>query len=60
MKGNNSITMNKATMLEAMNLWLKSEFKEPPVATNVTEVGNSNSFTITLNEKEKDIKDEVK
>lgn len=32
MKGNNTLTINMATMLEAVNLWLAHEFKEAPIA----------------------------
>lgn len=54
MTGANSMTLNKATMLEAMNLWLASEFKNPPKAIDVTEVGNAHSFTLSLTDAGKE------
>ena len=41
MKGTNTIEINQATMLEAVNLWLADQFKSPPKATSVSEARNS-------------------
>lgn len=35
MLGNNTIRLNKATMLAAMQLWLDANFKTPPKAENI-------------------------
>ncbi len=36
MKGSNLIIMNQATMVSAIQLWLDHNFKNPPVAVNVS------------------------
>lgn len=51
MKGTNTLHINQATMVEAMNLWLADQFKNPPVATKVKE-GDKNrhndGFTVII------------
>ena len=36
MKGKNFILINQATMQEAVNLWLQSQFKNAPLCISVT------------------------
>jgi len=57
MKGNNSMILNKATMIEAVQEWLDKRMPDyaPEVVTNVTLVTNVTSkdykFEIVLNER---------
>ncbi len=51
MKGTNTIEINQATMLEAMDLWLADQFKSPPKARSVSEVrsgGHMDGFKVEL------------
>lgn len=50
MKGNNTITINKATMLEALQLWVESEFKKPARVLDVNESRNDDTFEVELSE----------
>jgi dsRNA-specific ribonuclease len=55
MKGTNIILMNQATMLDAVNLWLADQFKDPPMAKSVkkqTGERHSDGFEITVTERE--------
>lgn len=53
MKGNNSIILNHDTMLEAMQLWLDDNFKNPPVAKNILRATDGTSmFKLVTSEPE--------
>lgn len=59
MKGNNTLRINQVTMQEAINLWLASQFKNPPTAKKVTstQMSNSSEFQIELESPEDEAKD---
>jgi len=38
MKGKNTLKLNHATMVEAVNLWLGAQFKTPPTCEKVTQL----------------------
>ena len=60
MKGNNELRINEATMMEAVQLWLDSKFKENPPTVKAVEQssdpgGYSKVFQVKLSsEKEAD------
>lgn len=56
MLGSNELRINEATMMEAVQLWLDSTFKEnPPRVESVSEVGDNYSrvFQLKLSSPEK-------
>lgn len=55
MKGHNEIHINQATMMEAIQLWLDHQFKEPPEVMLVSKNNNpphsgSDQFIIKVNQ----------
>lgn len=48
MKGTNEIKMNLSTVLEAMQLWLDSKFKNPPQARAFEEESGSDLFVLMV------------
>lgn len=59
MKGNNTLVLNTATMLEAVQLWLDANFKNPPIADTVHERndGGSPSFHVRVKDRPQDASD---
>jgi hypothetical protein len=53
-KGNNEIHLNRATMVEAVQLWLGHTFKNPPEARRVEQHtdGHTDVFVLTVKEAE--------
>ena len=55
MQGVNMLTINHATMIEAVQLWIDAQMKNPPTVVSVVSQGSSNlgtQFTINLEVKE--------
>lgn len=49
MQGNNTLKLNQATMIEALQLWCAANFKEPPIVKSVHENnGIDHTFTIEV------------
>lgn len=58
MKGNNELRLNKATMIEALQLWVDAQFvKNPPRVTSVEELSGSsysNEFSVKVTDEPKE------
>lgn len=56
MIGNNELHLNKATMLEALNFWLKSKFhiEKAPTVVGVREATTSNIFIVKVKGQKED------
>jgi hypothetical protein len=56
MNGRNTLKINQATMIEAVQYWAASQFKEAITVTGVTkdssEYGDAESFVIQLSSKD--------
>ena len=55
MKGSNTLVLNEATMIEAVQFWLDSIIKEPApkvVSVSVGREGMSTLFNVSLKETE--------
>lgn len=51
MLGTNTFTLNKATMLAAMQLWLDANFKTPPKAEDIIYIAaDGGAFRLTAKE----------
>lgn len=50
MRGHNTLKLNHATMLAALDLWLADQFKNPPRAEKVTAAAypNSDGFEVVV------------
>lgn len=52
--GNNTLKINQATMIKALQLWVESEFKNPPKVLSVVQTPptghSSTEFDITIQE----------
>jgi hypothetical protein len=48
MKGNNEIILNTATMIEAMQLWVDANFKDPPRVTGIDRADNGHCATFKV------------
>lgn len=48
MKGMNELVLNKASMLEAMSLWLEANFKQKLLAVDIEETKSQSSFTLKI------------
>ena len=44
MKGNNTLELNEATMVEALQLWCEHTFKHAPKVTSVKMVSNKGGY----------------
>jgi len=52
-KGNNTLQMNQSTMVQAIQLWVDSQFKVPPKVVSVrvnSRGGTSTEFEVDLQE----------
>lgn len=55
MKGNNTITLNQATMIEAAQVWIDQNFTAPaPKADKVSFNASTGTFEISLLEPSKE------
>lgn len=57
MKGNNELRINHATMIEAVQLWVDSKFKEPLRVENVEQLSSTNycrEFSVKITDTPKD------
>lgn len=44
MKGNNTLTLNQVTMVEALQLWADAKFKQPPKVESVEQTTKGGSY----------------
>lgn len=57
MKGNNELRINHATMIEVVQLWVDSKFKEPLRVENVEQLSSTNycrEFSVKITDTPKD------
>jgi len=58
MKGNNELRLNQATMIEALQLWVDSQFtKNPPRVVSVEELSSSGyckEFSVRVTDEPKE------
>lgn len=56
MIGGNELHLNKATIIEALNFWLKSKFYigKEPIVVDVREATTSNTFIVKIERTNED------